>query len=380
MAVDVLTGKPGGGKSYRATQLIVEALVHTKRAICTNLAIKIPEICAYLRKIHGEDFNAGERIRILTNEECLAFWLFPAPHVSHDVKVRLQFKSPEGRVLSVPDFTERKALCPFGTFYAIDEAHTFFSARNWQGNSDEGHWYLTQHRKYNDEILFITQFLEYLDKRYRSIAERYIYVRNRTNTNLPILGGMFRGIPGFSQSVYLEPYRLGLDSIETKFIRQDWEGIGSLYDTAAGVGVVGFAPEEKRRKKGMPMWVMALPVLAVLGLIASYPAMMRKVLAPSDQVQLTPAKAEVRPQQTLSPSIQPAESKSEKIQEEPEWLTGFFYVPGKGVACVTSRGVIYDARNPEVVGFGMDAYGRYQSVKLYRATLRLMSQNNETKR
>jgi len=224
MAVELLTGKPGAGKSYRATVLIIDELGYGKRSICTNVPISPRAIADYLRGKHGEDYGAMQRIRILTPEECMAFWLFPAPNCDHDVSSRVAWKSPEGRVLKVPDFSDRKAHNPHGTYYAIDEVHNFFSARSWQQNSDEGWWYLTQHRKYDDEILFITQNVEYVDKRMRGTVERFTYTRNRTNTNMPFLGGLFRGIPGFSLATYPEPYRLGLEAVETQHGTKDGGG------------------------------------------------------------------------------------------------------------------------------------------------------------
>ena len=70
MAIHIINGKPGGGKSLFGMHLLVKELVETNRNIITNLAVRLPELNEYVQKTHPkEDFHVPQRLRILTDEE-----------------------------------------------------------------------------------------------------------------------------------------------------------------------------------------------------------------------------------------------------------------------------------------------------------------------
>jgi hypothetical protein len=74
--------------------------------------------------------------------------------------------------------------------YVLDEVHTWFHARNWQNVGLSILWYQSQHRHLNDEIYFLTQNPEQVDKQFRALAQYWLILTNHTY-ELSIKG--FRG-------------------------------------------------------------------------------------------------------------------------------------------------------------------------------------------
>jgi hypothetical protein len=105
MAIHIICGKPGGGKSLFGMHLLVKELVETNRNIITNLAVKLPELNEYVQKLHpSDDYKIPQRLRILTDDETKKFW---------------DYRNADNNDGSN------------GVAYFLDEAHEHFNAREW---------------------------------------------------------------------------------------------------------------------------------------------------------------------------------------------------------------------------------------------------------
>jgi hypothetical protein len=372
MAVEFISGKPGGGKSLRGVMLLIEELRTSNRNIVTNLAMKVPDLCEYLHKEFDCTFNCLERLRVLTPEQTMCFWLFPGIGIDIDPFKKAKWTSPTKRSLDVPDFSLREHENDPGTLFIIDEAHLFFAARNWANNGTDGFFYLSQHRKYRDDVILITQFIENVDKQFRTVAQSYSYIKNRYKENLPIFGGLFRSMPGFTQTTFPEPYRTGMLSVDTTRFTLDVQGICQVYNTAAGVGVVGKGGAEQTKKKGLPVYLTIVPLLLIgLGIWAVPKLLVRATLAgtkgASDLV------ANVTTNQTSRGDSRPVVKadlpgsgsnsrpaspigESEKISKtdvnpEQVYLSGWARLPGKQLVVYLTDGSFYTAEDKELEGF-----------------------------
>jgi len=123
-----------------------------------------------------------------------------------------------------------------------------------------------------------------------------------------------------------------------------------------------------------------VPVVLLLIAVFQIPRGVRAFLAPAAPVEVVAAKAEARPPVLSSeidaPAAVPKSAENTKQKQE-EWITGFFYIPGRGMAAQSSSGRLYDRTNPDVVAFGFDLAGRYSSVILSNQTLRMRYQYHQ---
>lgn len=252
MPIHFYLGKPGAAKSYRALKEVVDELVYGERVIPTNLPLKLPELNEYLQQVYPDkNIDLHDRVRILSEDETREFYL----HRDYGV----DFKAP------ADDETKRGARVDYGdlnklrpVMYVIDEVHTFFDSRNWMGTGQHVTHYNSQHRKFGDEVFFITQFLDLVDKRLRGFSQDFTLVRNHKLERLL----MFRGPPYFSASTYLTPPSMGSVATNVERFTLDLK-LANCYDTTAGMGIKGRNKPQERRLKGLnPVW--AIPAAAVV--------------------------------------------------------------------------------------------------------------------
>jgi hypothetical protein len=144
--------------------------------------------------------------------------------------------------------------------YIIDEAHVLFDARSWQNTSAALTFYNSQHRKLGDDVLFVTQFLQLIEKRVRGFVERYHVMRNWIGASVMKVLRMPARIRELVY--YVEPAK-GMESDREIWRKLDLEK-ANCYDTMAGVGIRGGRPPEIRKHKGF-----ALPWWSVFGGIAA---------------------------------------------------------------------------------------------------------------
>jgi len=255
--IHFISGNPGGGKSFYAVRQILFELQHTDRVVVTNLALKLEALEEYLSK--SEWWKGGhvlERVRLLKEEETKEFFRFRGgaalPMVDN---VSLGF--------AVPDFS---GIAARGVLYVIDELHVHFGAREWFKTGQAVIWYQTQHRKLGDDVILISQHPDQVDKAFRRLAQDWTYLRNLGQEKT--LG--FTAKNWLRRTTYLRPKGLGDNQAaqETGLIRLDVSGLCQLYDTNAGVGILGRVDARKESKaRGLPWWTAPLFALGVVFLI-----------------------------------------------------------------------------------------------------------------
>lgn len=262
--ITVIFAPDGQGKS--AAQLghyVIPGLRFTKRNICTNLAIKLPELAAYLEKTYpGENLDPVGRIRLLTDSETVEFWKYRGPFLitgsGHDPSDPL-------------DLVEQKG--ENGVLYVIDEAgQAGFSAAGWAQKDSQGSgdrtatrggrclWYLEQHRKFGDDVVASTmgRFPTGIAKPFRDKARDFVRVKNGYQRQV----GIFKARGQFTLEHYASEPGPNVEMWKKETFRLDLE-LFNCYDTAKGVGVTGSAADKGRKAKGIPvLWVFPLMIAA----------------------------------------------------------------------------------------------------------------------
>jgi Zonular occludens toxin (Zot) len=265
----VYVGKPRNGKSLRAMMRILWTLEHTLRFIVTNMVLDLDEIQEWADK-RGLRINARRRFFFLvTKEQMQNFWLYrdglelTKPHDYHE-------KNGRGDVDYAPMFQERrfwdeskKTDTPTlkGTLYVIDEIHTLFPARGWQGTPRHADFYNSQHGKLNDEVIFITQNTKLVDPNFYRLAQEFHYCRNHRLMK----HGRFRGANKFTAHIYDGPANdSGQVTLNVEEFALDLE-VARCYDTSAGVGMPGGGTADAgARAKGIPLWTVWACIAAAI--------------------------------------------------------------------------------------------------------------------
>ena len=199
--LSIVTGRPGAGKSYFATELAWRA-AKVGRPVCTNLALR-------------GDWPGC--VRKLDESEVRDFWLW---------------RYRAGAWVRHSDLAECGGA---GVLYIIDEAHLYWGSREWQQVGRDVLRYWSQHRKLGDDVILITQACGALDKAIRRLAGEFVVVRNMERE--PV--GGFR-IPRVRVTYSLaEPERADwrLWVIKSEWVRLRPE-VFRRFDSFAGVGVV----------------------------------------------------------------------------------------------------------------------------------------------
>jgi len=225
------TGLPGSGKSYAATSDAIEEMRAGFRVIFHNMEMNHGEMAAYLKE-KGYEPDFAHRLRKLPEDRVRDFW---------------QYAKEQG--------------VESGRLFIIDEAHVFFDSRAWAEIGPYMSRYLTQHRHLNDELLFVTQHPDMLDKRIRLLVAQTTAFRNlRTERWLQwfrppswMLWAEYYGMPQHHQ----KPSAVGKRKLDLR--------IAACYQTSVGHGGLGRSggPEKERPKKRLP--AVALIILALLG-------------------------------------------------------------------------------------------------------------------
>lgn len=229
MSVNFICGKPGGGKTLSALKLIDFELRIGNRLVVTNVAIRLDELNAYYQS-DGIIVDLMRRIKILNDEEIVNFWKY----------------REEGQAI----------------FAVIDEAHLLYSAREWMRH-DKGRTvleYLSQHRKFGDDVILVTQHPKLVDVQLRLLAQDYTYVRNMKKEGF----GPFRMPSVFTRKTYLEPFTGHQMCVQRTVFRVP-KDLAKCYDTAAGVGIISNGIGDLgERRRGLPWQIIVVCVL-VLG-------------------------------------------------------------------------------------------------------------------
>jgi len=247
MAINALLGLPGSGKSYRAMVMLENALRHTDRHIYTNVfGLDVGQIAQDMHDRFGDSFKAAERIHIIESEQVRKFW------TCRDIPIE------DG---DQPNFVGTQIQ----VLYLLDEIHIYFSAREWAKTGKGAIYYLSQHRKLGDEIVWMSQFPSFVEKQFRLLTATFTYMRNHTKEKILTY---FKSYPWLSYSVYLELYTGTQTAMEVGRFRIDPNRYGKWYRTEGGVGIEGKTGADKNEKtKALPLWVLPASVVVAVGLV-----------------------------------------------------------------------------------------------------------------
>lgn len=297
MAITILFGKPGGGKSRFACGRIIKELRESKRNIVTNVPLNLSVLNEYLQKRWpDEDLRAVQRVRLLEESELKTFWRIRGPGVlprmlspeKIDEPYCLEQGMTLGQIWQAAELLKaqqefalkarQRALGRYcddtgdpdgkaGVAYFIDEAHIPFNARDWANIGKDALFYLSQHRKLGDVVWAITQAPGNLDKQFRSVAQDFVRCRNERLASL----GMFRGRDRLTAKFYNSEPDKSSEPYRTEAFTIDPQGIGACYDTARGIGVNGNMADIGARAKGLSVyWIIPL-VMLVGSLVVAVP-------------------------------------------------------------------------------------------------------------
>jgi len=227
--LSIVTGRPGAGKSYFATELAWRA-AKVGRPVCTNLALR-------------GDWPGC--VRKLDESEVRDFWLW-------------RYRS--GAWVRHSDLGECGGA---GVLYIIDEAHLYWGSREWQQVGRDVLRYWSQHRKLGDDVILITQACGALDRAIRRLAGEFVVVRNMERE--PV--GGFR-IPRVRVTYSLaEPERADwrLWVIKSEWIRLRPE-LFRRFDSFAGVGVVQgtVGGDNQTARRGRSLVWLGVGILGVM--------------------------------------------------------------------------------------------------------------------
>lgn len=276
MALHIITGKLGGGKTMWALDAIVEELRsmwtdeagnRVGRYITTNIPLRLPEMAEALHEKYGETFDLLNRVRILSDEETMQFYLHPNKDL--DIVGRKEFTGKGNRGRDLPDYTPRNQFP--GTLFVIDELPQYFNSRNWQQTGEDTIHYLATSRKAGDDILGITQQVSMVDKQFRGFAQSFIVTKNLGYQKI----GFFNLPSRLKVDVYQsDPSTSGAVSMATAWKPIDTAFLGKMYDTAAGAGVSFKKADTQRKKKGVHWSVAVAGIVALLAFIVVAPRLL----------------------------------------------------------------------------------------------------------
>jgi len=254
-------------------------LVNGERSIITNFAVRVQPwvrrsrkrgklICKpemglknYLLQTYGKDFDVENRVKILDETEASTFFLHRRNCESF-IKLDAEYSSPDKDGDSkVVKYKTEKAIENGGVFYVIDEAWSVFGSREWQKTGKGVLYYAAQHRKLSDTLLLCSQSTKQVETQLRQVAQDFWVCQNHSKKKI----GAFRQPSMFSVAVYSSPPdNLTAEPMERRVFTLDKAGLGSCFDTAGGVGVMGGGSADIGEKiKGLPWWGIPVAVLGI---------------------------------------------------------------------------------------------------------------------
>lgn len=247
--IQAICGKPGAGKTLFTVRLIVDELRRTRRPIVTNVPLRLGALNEYC-----QEGDVCSRVFLLKDEELGAFWEHRGPRRGVYRAERVGNREHQRYEVDKDDI---------GVLYVLDEVQVVFNARDWATLGKGALFYLSQHRKLGDDVIWSSQAVTLVDKQFRLVTQDFTVISNNAKKKV----GWFR-MPGvFTRATYLQAPTGGNElPVVRGMFRLDASGLGSLYDTAAGVGVVGRQADIGQRAKGLPLWMGGVfLILLVLG-------------------------------------------------------------------------------------------------------------------
>ncbi len=231
-AIFGLTGKPGAGKSYFATRLIIAEITKGKnRPIVSNVPINKKKLREYVKK----DFYYYPLDTYTDNK---AFFTNRGYY---------NFECPTGENI---DFAPLLKDNDEGVLYIIDEAHLYFNARNWKHMPQATISYITTIRHVGDSLIWMCQRFSDIDSQIRGKTQAFHVLRNLQKEKL----GIFKRGTGFRCYQYLEENHISNHGSMTAQSSQDFKypfrlEIAECYSTS----LFNKAHDKKYRVKAIPL-------------------------------------------------------------------------------------------------------------------------------
>jgi len=264
--IHFICGKPRGGKSLLTVKLLIQELRTGCGPVVTNLPLNEDRLQEYTG-----GFNPS-RLVVLREEECPEFyrcrgagWWLAKPPTKQErergarAALVTAYRSRDGHRVDVSQLTAaeceqgvrdgyleaEQVKTLGGVWYAVDECHLFWGARNWQKTGENLMEYQSQHGKLGDTVYLITQHKDMVDRAFRLLAQDFTYVANLGKVRF----SGFR-LPTIIRGAVYSGDAPSPD--ETFTLRIDAKGIGSCYRTQDGVGVAGrIGADSGDAKKGL---------------------------------------------------------------------------------------------------------------------------------
>lgn len=362
--IEFFLGKTGAGKSYLALRRIVEFLIeHPDGFVLTNLSINKGALNAYLKTEYPKlEPDVVGRVHLLDDTQCRQFYLYREPG-----NVLSETSKDDQKNLRFPDF-ESAARKSNQVLYVIDEAHIFFDSREWANVGPTLNFFASQHRKFRSDIIFITQFLDQVEKRLRNHATSFSECFNWGLRTMLVwkMPKMFRVAVTYKAppcpSENSETYRINT-------------ALAACYDTTAGVGTKGGFKPEIKRQKGLPFWTLPAAGVALIVVLSYVPeAAIGAMLGTFDKVEKTAVNTVAQPPPAVVKEIgapglnnaytQPTLHPERFVAPAPPPLRVVSYVVRGDKALVTlSDGRIVTESDPEFGGIDRRGIGVYVSGK-----------------
>lgn len=232
-AIFGLTGKPGAGKSYFATRVIIAEIMEGKnRPIVSNVPINKEK----LRQYTGKDF-----------------YYYPLETYTDN---KAFFSNRGYYNLEVDDLGANVDFAPLlkeddeGVLFIIDEAHLYFNARNWKHMPQATLSYITTIRHVGDSLIWMCQKFSDIDSQIRGKTQAFHLLRNLEKEKL----GMFKRGTGFRCYQYQEEHHISTHGSGTNPPSQDFAypfdiKVAECYNTS----LFNKSHDKKYRIKAIPL-------------------------------------------------------------------------------------------------------------------------------
>lgn len=253
--IEILVGTLGAGKTYSAVDRWIAPKLGRGGTVSTNIVLNwegLAKLCA-------------QRYNVQIDPE--------------------QFVDLLGK-----DISEFHALTPSGTseensLIVLDESQLDFNSRDWSKTSRDLLAFLTQSRKENTDVIFISQAAENIDKQFRRLAEFFWTFRDMSRWTVPGLGVSFPALVKFftlgaNAGQYILACKWDKDGktlLEKHWVPKD-QGVFGAYNTKALVKAFARAgvaqrktlnqivtPFEKRKR--MAKFILIAIIAGIIGIV-----------------------------------------------------------------------------------------------------------------
>lgn len=242
-AIFGLTGKPGAGKSYFATRLIIAEITKgNNRPIVSNVPINVRR----LREYCGKDFYYYPLETYTDNK---AFFTNRGSYHITDLPTSENI-----------DFKPLIREDDDGVLFIIDEAHLYFNARNWKNMPQATISYITTIRHIGDSLVWMCQKFSDIDSQIRGKTQAFHLLRNLEKEKL----GMFKRGTGFRCYQYQNERDIEAHGAQGTMASQDFNypfelKVAECYNTS----LFNKAHDKKYRIKAIPLNYVVYAVITI---------------------------------------------------------------------------------------------------------------------